>query len=46
MAKKIKSKPKPKGSKYDITQKLNTTFEDAMKIAVNTPIKDSKIYKK
>ena len=48
MAKTIRSKAdkkeeeKPvqkKHGKYDITVKLDMTFEDAMKLAVNTPIK-------
>lgn len=30
--------PKKKG-KYDITVKLDMSFEEAMKLAVNTPIK-------
>ena len=38
-------KPK-KGSKYDITVKLDMTFEEAIKKALNTPLPNSKIYKK
>jgi len=41
----ITKKPKKK-SKYDITVKLDMTFEEAIKLAVNTPLKNSKVKKK
>jgi len=44
MAKAVK-KPKKKG-KYDITVKLDMTFEEAIKLAANTPLKNSKVKKK
>ena len=47
MAKKIKSKPSPKklNLKDDPTVHLDMSFEEAIKKAVNTPIKKSKIKK-
>lgn len=43
---KIKKTPPPKAAKkqgkYDITVKLDMTFEEAIKKAVNTPIKKKK----
>jgi hypothetical protein len=41
MAKKIKSKPKPKANKYDITLKINDSFENVMKVLAK-PIKKMK----
>lgn len=40
MAKAV-TKPKKKG-KYDITVKLNMTPDEALKLALNTPIKKKK----
>ena len=40
-----KKTPKKKG-KYDITVKLNVSPDEALKIALNTPIKGSKVKKK
>ena len=41
----VSIRPKKIG-KYDITVKLDMTFEEAIKLAANTPIKTSKVKKK
>ena len=42
MAKAVKKKAIPKPNKYDITVKTDLSFEELMKMAVNTPIKTKK----
>ncbi len=42
MAKPTKKKATKKPNKYDITLKTNLSFEELMKLAVNTPIKKKK----
>ncbi len=39
MAKAVKKKATKKPNKYDITVKTNLSFDELMKLSVNTPIK-------